>query len=63
MATHLWFKKAGASGSGLWTLSRGLARNLEEYRTRLSQADEKRMNEHDRRGRMSERKLNGPVES
>ena len=46
MATHLWFKKAGAGGSGLWTLSRGLARNLEEYRTRLSQADEKRMNDY-----------------
>ena len=57
MATHLWFKRAGAEGAGLWTLSRGLARNLEEYRTRLSQADEKRLNDYDGRGRMSERNL------
>ena len=57
MATHLWFTRAGAEGSGLWTLSRGLARNLEEYRTRLSQADEKRLNDYDGRGRMSERNL------
>ena len=58
MATHLWFKKAGAGGAGLWTLSRGLARNLEEYRSRLSLADAKRLHDYDGRGRMSDRRLN-----
>lgn len=55
--THLWFRKAGAGGSGLWTLARGLARHVDEYRSRLSQADEKRLNDFDGRGRMSERRL------
>ena len=57
MATHLWFKRAGAEGAGLWTLSRGLARSLDEYRTRLSEADGKRLNDYDGCGRMSERNL------
>lgn len=57
MLTHLWLIQAGAGGAGLWTLSRGLARNVEHYKSLLAQADGKRMNDFDGRGRMSDRKL------
>lgn len=57
MVTHLWFIQAGAGGNGLWTLSRGLARSVDRYKDLLANADEKRMNDFDGRGRMSNRKL------
>lgn len=57
MLTHLWFIQAGAGAAGLWTLSRGLARRVEHYKTLLAGADEKRMSDFDGRGRMSDRKL------
>lgn len=57
MLTHLWFIQAGAGGAGLWTLSRGLARSVDDYKSLLAEADEKRMSDFDGRGRMSDRKL------
>jgi len=57
MLTHLWLIQAGAGGAGLWTLSRGLARSVEHYKSLLAQADEKRITDFDGRGRMSDRKL------
>lgn len=55
--TQAWFVKAGISGSGLWTLSRGLARQHEEYRAKLANADERRLNDYDGRGYLSLRFL------
>lgn len=57
MLTHLWLIQAGAGGAGLWTLSRGLARSIEQYKSLLAQADGKRVSDFDGRGRMSDRKL------
>jgi Fic family protein len=51
--THAWFVKAGIDGSGLWTISRGLARRQAEYRAALGNADEKRLNDFDGRGYLS----------
>ena len=51
--THLWFIKSGAGGGGLWTLSRGLARGIEEYKGLLDAADEKRRSDVDGRGYLS----------
>jgi Fic family protein len=44
-------------GSPLWSVARGLARNVEEYRSRLAKADERRENDLDGRGTLSERAL------
>src|SRR5260221_1144722 len=55
--THAWFAKAEVDGDGLWTISRGLARNRTEYRAALANADEKRMNDFDGRGYLSDRYL------
>lgn len=42
---------------GLWSISRGLARTKEEYRTRLANADLTRNGNHDGRGNLSNRML------
>jgi hypothetical protein len=42
---------------GLWTLSRGLAREREAYFRNLSAADERRWNDLDGRGNLSDRAL------
>ena len=55
--THAWFAKAGIDGDGLWTISRGLARRREEYRATLANADQKRLNDYDGRGYLSQRYL------
>jgi Fic family protein len=55
--THAWFAKAGVDSDGLWTISRGLARRKAEYQAALANADEKRMNDHDGRGYLSQRYL------
>ncbi len=57
--THAWLVKAGADGDGLWTISRGLARRQAEYQAALADADEKRMNDFDGRGYLSQRQLGG----
>lgn len=55
--TQAWLRKSGASADGLWTLSRGLARAQTRYKAALANADEKRMNDFDGRGYLSERRL------
>lgn len=55
--THAWFAKAGIDSNGLWTVSRGLARRQEDYRATLANADEKRVNDFDGRGYLSQRFL------
>jgi Fic family protein len=55
--THAWFAKAGIDSNGLWTISRGLARQQEDYRAILANADEKRLNDFDGRGYLSQRFL------
>lgn len=55
--TQAWFAKAEIDGSGLWTLSRGLARRPREYRAALASADGKRLNDFDGRGYLSQRRL------
>jgi Fic family protein len=42
---------------GLWSVSRGLARNVEKYKSHLHQCDGKRWNDYDGRGARSERAL------
>ena len=55
--THLWIRRIGGGGEGLWTLARGLARNVDAYRSALDAADEKRRQDFDGRGYLTERGL------
>ena len=55
--THAWFAKAGVDSNGLWTISRGLARRKADYQVSLANADEKRANDFDGRGYLSQRYL------
>ncbi len=55
--TLAWFAKAGVDSDGLWTISRGLARRKAEYQAALANADEKRVNDVDGRGYLSQRYL------
>ena len=48
---------AGADGNGLWTLSRGLAREKKTYYRLLQDADRKRANDYDGRGNLSDNAL------
>ncbi len=57
LLTHAWFTRIDLSANGLWTLSRGLARSCDKYKERLAAADEKRLNDYDGRGYLSERRL------
>lgn len=52
-------RQLGIDGGGLWSLSRGLARNRDEYYARLANADQARStrNADDGRGYLSERAL------
>jgi len=43
----------GLEGYGLWNISRGLARNADEYKKYLSYADQKRQGDRDGRGQLS----------
>jgi Fic family protein len=55
--TQAWLRKSNAVGGGLWTLARGLARKQSDYKTMLARADERRLNDFDGRGALSERRL------
>ena len=57
--THAWLRKAEAEADGLWTLSRGFARRQTDYRSALANADQKRLNDLDGRGYLSDRHLTG----
>ena len=55
--THAWFIKAHVESDGLWTISRGLARRKADYQSALANADEKRLNDYDGRGYLSQKYL------
>jgi len=53
------FLKAGLDASGLWSISRGLARSRDTYRAMLANADMPRMGDLDGRGNLSDKHLGG----
>jgi Fic family protein len=55
--SHAWIARSGIDARGLWTLSRGLARQRKEYFAALGAADQKRWNDLDGRGNLSDRAL------
>jgi Fic family protein len=54
--SHAWLLETGI-GSGLWSISRGLARNVDEYKARLMAADAPRKGDLDGRGNLSHEEL------
>ncbi len=57
--SRAWLARTGVDALGLWTLSRGLARQRKAYYEHLSAADQKRWNDLDGRGNLSDRALGG----
>ncbi len=55
--TQAWLQRAGAAADGLWTLARGFARRPQDYKSMLARADERRLNDFDGRGYLSNRRL------
>jgi Fic family protein len=55
--SQAWLHESGAHAHGLWSVSRGIARRLEDYRSALAAADEKRRHDTDGRGYLSEEAL------
>lgn len=54
LMTHAYLKKAKIDGHGLWTVSRGFARNREGYLAALTGADQPRRGDLDGRGNLSQ---------
>lgn len=59
LMTHAYLKKAKIDGHGLWTVSRGFARNREEYLAALAGADQPRRGDLDGRGNLTQAGLLG----
>ena len=57
LMTHAYLKKAKIDGHGLWTVSRGFARNREEYLASLAEADQPRRGDLDGRGNLTQEGL------
>ncbi|RYD34779.1 MAG: Fic family protein [Verrucomicrobiaceae bacterium] len=57
--SQAWLIRCGADSGGLWTISRGLARQREEYYRHLSAADQGRQSDFDGRGNLSDKGLAG----
>ncbi len=57
MFSHAYLKSIGV-GSSLWSISRGLSRNVTQYKTLLMAADEPRQGDLDGRGNLSQKALN-----
>jgi Fic family protein len=55
--SHAWLIRCKADASGLWSLSRGLARHRDSYYQHLRDADNRRINDLDGRGNLSDRAL------
>ncbi len=51
--THAFLMKSGVDGHGMWTISRGLARNRDAYMSALTRADKLRQGDLDGRGNLS----------
>jgi Fic family protein len=56
LSSHAWFLATGI-GSSLWSVSRGLARNVEQYKASLMAADSPRRGDLDGRGSLSHAEL------
>lgn len=56
LMSHAMFARLGI-GNSLWSVARGLARNVDTYKSQLSDADEPRKVDLDGRGALSERAL------
>jgi Fic family protein len=56
LLSHAYLNKIGV-GSSLWSVSRGFARNANEYKALLMQADRQRWNDLDGRGNLSAKAL------
>ncbi|KAF0218646.1 MAG: filamentation induced by cAMP protein [Geobacteraceae bacterium] len=59
LMTHAYLKKAKIDGHGLWTVSRGFARNREGYLAALAGADQPRRGDLDGRGNLTQAGLFG----
>lgn len=59
LMTHAYLKKTKIDGHGLWTVSRGFARNREEYLAALAGADQPRRGDLDGRGNLTQAGLSG----
>jgi Fic family protein len=57
--THAYLKMAKIDGHGLWAVSRGFARNREEYLASLAGADQPRRGDLDGRGNLTQAGLLG----
>jgi Fic family protein len=55
--SNAYLRRLGVCRSGLWSISRGLARRVEEYKKMLAAADDERRSDLDGRGTLSERGL------
>ncbi len=56
LMAHAMLLRCGV-GSSIWSVARGLARNVADYKAKLMGADEARYNDYDGRGARSEKKL------
>lgn len=56
LLAHAMFRQSGI-GSSLWSVARGLARRVDDYKARLQAADSLRAGDLDGRGSLSERQL------
>jgi Fic family protein len=52
LLSHAYFQRVGI-GNSLWSVSRGLARRMQDYRALLAQADQQRRNDYDGRGNLT----------
>jgi Fic family protein len=50
--SHAYLQRIGI-GSSLWSVSRGLARRVQQYRSLLDEADQQRYNDYDGRGNLT----------
>ena len=57
LMTELYLRRLGLPSSGLWSISRGLARRSNDYRAALAAADAERWDDYDGRGPLSHRAL------
>jgi len=55
--SHAWLRELGI-GSELWAVSRGLARQVDQYKSMLMTADEPRRGDLDGRGNLTQQGLN-----
>ncbi len=53
LLSHAWLRDLGI-GTELWSVSRGLARTVDDYKARLQAADEPRRGDRDGRGNLTE---------